>query len=359
MKERIEKARKEFEKYGIDSFLAFKPSQVRYLTGLRSSSALALITPDKAYLITDFRYQEEAAAKADLYGFELIIDHLNIPGKIAEIFKKQNAIGFDENLEHCQVLKYGKKLATDKKLMPISGLVESVSAIKDDGEIADLKKAQEITERVFFNHVLPIIKPGVTENTLAAEITYQHRLHGAEGDAFDPIVLAGARSSMPHGKPDETPLKKGDLLQFDFGCVYNGYHSDFSRVVIVDAKPTKKQQKIYDIVLEAQEMAIATARPGMKYKDLDAIARGHIKSHGYGKNFGHGLGHGVGIEIHVPPYINPDESDDSVLLPGHVFTIEPGIYIPDWGGVRVEDILLVTESGVKNLTNFAKELMVI
>ncbi len=355
MKERIEKVRTGFDKYGIDGFVTTNEIHIRYLSGL-ATPGYFFVSADKAILVTDFRYQETARGLSEKYGSYIVIipEYAKLLEPLIELANDKNKIGFDPKTDYSVFAAFERRLANK---LTAADIIDKVSQIKDAEEIGHIKKALGITERIFAEHILPLVKPGVTERELAAMITYQHLLHGAEDNSFSPIVISGINSSLPHGKPSDKKLEKGDVLQFDFGCVVNGYCSDFSRVVVVGKKPTEKQKKMYDIVLTAQKKAITAARPGMKCKDLDAVARNHIAKMGYGDKFGHNLGHGVGIEIHVPPSVGPLSPDDAVLLPGHVLTIEPGIYIPGWGGMRLEDMLLVTEKGAENLTKYPKKLI--
>lgn len=351
MPSRIKKIIEKLKENKISSFVVFKKEHIRYLVGLIVSDdydAFCLIYGGKLHILTDFRYEEEAF-KFRSSSIKIIINKGSKVKAISNILKNSKKIGFDSSLSVFIFDKLKKELHNNL-LVPISKLIENISAVKDESEIKNIKNALRITEHVFEHHIIPIVKLGVKELDLSAEITYQHKLHGAEGDAFAPIVLSGARSSLPHGKPGNYSIKKG-VLQFDFGCVVNGYCSDFSRVIIV-GKTTKKQKEIYNIVLASQEKAIAMAAPFVKYCELDAVARGHINIKGYGKNFEHSLGHGIGITNHALPSVGAASAD--VITPGHVVTIEPGIYIPGWGGIRIEDMVLVKKDAVEVLTKFSK-----
>jgi len=197
-------------------------------------------------------------------------------------------------------------------------------------------------------------RPGIKENDIAAEIDYQMKKKGADKPSFDTIVVSGEKSAMPHGKPGERRLKKGDFVTLDFGAVYKGYHADFTRTVVI-GKASKKQKKIYEIVKKAQEEAINRIKPGMLCKEADSIAREVIKKEGYGKYFGHSLGHGVGLEIHELPRLS--FLSNSKIRENSVVTIEPGVYLPDFGGVRIEDTVVVRKNGIEVLTKFTKELI--
>jgi Xaa-Pro aminopeptidase len=200
------------------------------------------------------------------------------------------------------------------------------------------------------------IRPGMTEKEVALRLEVIMREHGATSSSFDTIVASGWRSALPHGVASDKVIEKGDLVTLDFGAYYQGYASDITRTVMM-GKPTAKQKEIYQIVLEANKKAIAGVQPGKTGKEVDAIARNYIKEHGYGEYFGHSTGHGLGMEVHEKPLVST--RGEEALVPGMVITIEPGIYIPDLGGVRIEDDLIVTESGYENITNVSKEIIMI
>jgi Xaa-Pro aminopeptidase len=238
--------------------------------------------------------------------------------------------------------------------VPVEGIVESVAIAKDNAEINKLKKAAKIADSAF-SDILSMIKPGVKERDIALELHYKMIKQGADRPSFDFIVASGQRGSMPHGKASDKKIKKGDFITLDFGCFYQGYPSDITRTVVL-GKASAKQKKIYDIVYRAQTAAVDAARTGMAGRELDKVARDIIIREGYGDCFGHGLGHGLGIDaIHSTPVLSPRSQD--VLALGHAFTIEPGIYIPNWGGVRIEDDVVLTSNGRKVLTKAPKELI--
>ncbi len=224
--------------------------------------------------------------------------------------------------------------------------------IKDKEEIIKMKKAAQITTESL-KDVFEIIKPGVRELDIASELAYTMRKKGAQKEAFETIVVSGERSSLPHGKPSEKKIDEGEFITIDMGANYQNYNSDLTRTIIM-GKENKKQKEIFSIVLKAQKAALDFLKPGVKCKEVDSVARNIIAKKGYGKYFGHGLGHGVGLDIHELPRVS--FSDDTVLLPGMVVTIEPGIYLPEVGGARIEDSVLITEAGYEILTWFPKIL---
>ncbi len=364
MERRINKIRKKFNDFGISTFLVSDIVHIRYLTGLKlteKGDAYLLITGDNYYLITDGRYQEQA--RNQVKNGEVIIINEEIKAATELIKKQVGTAGFEkENLSVSEFQKLKKGLVEliipgvryEKPLLAVKNLIENESAIKDRWEIKKIKKAVEITDHIFQEHILGLIRPGIKETDLAAEITYLGRKHGAEDDAFEPIILFGKNSSLPHGQPSNRKLKKDDIVQLDFGYFYKGYCSDLSRVLVL-GQPTEEQKKIHQIVLEAQKRAIEVVKSGMKAEDLDKIARDFIKKSGY--ELEHGLGHGIGIKIHTSPHITKNVND--IIRPNQVFTIEPGIYIPGWGGMRVEDDVLVTKNGCEVLTKSPRELIII
>ena len=231
--------------------------------------------------------------------------------------------------------------------------LSSFRKIKSPEELDRMERAERIGDEAF-SYILNELKPGVTELQIAAKLEYFMRSHGAEGTSFDTIVASGYHSAMPHAVPTEKPLENGDFVTMDFGCRYQGYCSDMTRTVVI-GKADPRQKEIYQIVLEAQQAALEGLRPGMTGTEGDRLARDVIEKAGYGEYFGHGLGHSVGLEIHEKPALST--RDETVLLPGMIETVEPGIYIPGFGGVRIEDMVVLTETGIRNLTTSPKELI--
>ncbi|MEA3459204.1 MAG: M24 family metallopeptidase, partial [Chloroflexota bacterium] len=229
-------------------------------------------------------------------------------------------------------------------------MVEKIRAVKEEDELKKIKRAVALTDEAFA-HIVDFIEPGMTEKEVAWELEVFMRTYGAEKMAFDPIVAAGPNGAMPHATPSEQAIRPGESLIMDFGCVIDGYHSDMTRTICL-GRPDDRFQEVYDLVLSAQLAAEEAIRPGMMGKEADGIAREVIEKAGYGEQFGHGLGHGVGLAIHEKPTLGALSCD--VLEPGMVFTVEPGIYIPGWGGVRIEDVVVLGEDGPEVLTEAAK-----
>ncbi len=227
--------------------------------------------------------------------------------------------------------------------------------MKDEGEVALIRYATRITDKVF-RKILSLVRPGVRECDIAAEISYWHRKYGAECDAFDPIVASGERGALPHARASEKIIRRGEMVILDFGCCYRGYHSDLTRTVSV-GKPSAEMKKVYRIVYDAQMKAIDAVHSGVSARSVDAVARKHIRQNGYGRYFIHSLGHGLGIHVHEP--LRLSVLSKSILQTGNVMTIEPGIYIPGCGGVRIEDDIVVKENGCEVLTKSPKELITV
>ena len=354
MKNRIRKVLQILEKENLDLLLVTFLPNVRYLSGYSGTNGLVLISPKGSIFLTDFRYKEQA--KQQVKHLKIVIAERDLIQSLAtlSLFKpKRLKLGFEQNhLSYgtCQKLKI---LLPDCLLVPTENLIESISIKKDQNEIDRIKKAVRITDQVF-SEILDFIKPKVTEQDIAAEIEYRFKRYGSTTPLYETIVASGKRSALPHGVASSKRIEKGDLVTLDMGAVYDGYTADLTRTVVL-GKTNKRQKKVYNIVLKAQKQAISKIKPKMRACDLDKVARGVIKRAGYGKYFGHGLGHGIGLVIHDNPAINP--RNQQLLEPGMVITIEPGIYIPNWGGIRIEDDVLVTTKGGEVLTKAEKNLI--
>jgi Xaa-Pro aminopeptidase len=365
---RLRALRAQIKQKGLDALLVTSLNNVRYLTGYSGSNGIAVVSPRGAYFLTDFRYQTQAQREVKEY--RIVIARRRLLPELGGLppLRRGARVGFEAVNVSVSVHRALKKLLPKVKLVPTEGLVESVSIRKDRGEIAKLRQAARIADAAF-KHVLKFIKPGVRELDIANEIDHFMKKNGLKVPAlesvppfeshavmpsFETIVASGPRSAMPHGIASTKKIKRGELVTMDFGGQYQGYASDITRTVVV-GKASPKQKRIYNLVLEAQLAALSRARAGVKAKDLDKIARDIISQAGYGKNFGHGLGHGLGLLVHDSPAVAP--TSKMTLLPGMVITIEPGIYIQGWGGVRIEDDVVITEKGCELLTRARKELI--
>jgi len=350
-RDKIEKENKE-----IKWFLVINLKNLNYLSGF-DGEGFALIGADgKNYLLTDSRFTEQAQKESP--DFEILIDEAKKKNarmlalkKIIEKNKIKKIVFESSNLSYADFKKYSEVFDTIK-FLPTENLIEQVRMVKDKEEIIKMKKAAQIATESL-KDVFETIKPGIRELDIASELAYTMRKKGAQREAFETIVVSGERSSLPHGKPSIKKINEGELITIDMGANYHNYNSDITRTIIM-GKENQKQKEIFSIVLEAQKAALDFLKPGVKCKEVDSVARDIIAKKGYGEFFGHGLGHGVGLDIHELPRVS--FSDDTVLLPGMVITIEPGIYLPGVGGVRIEDSVLITEEGYEILTWFPKIL---
>ncbi|MCR5213192.1 MAG: aminopeptidase P family protein [Eubacterium sp.] len=348
----------------VDMILVTDPYNLRYYTGFRGGEGVAAISRNASYLMTDSRYTEAAIKESKDNGFEVI--EYNANRGLCSILKeivtnnKINKVGFEDlSISYSDYKKYENMFSNCLKdcdidsLIPLGDSLLIPRQIKSDEEIELLKQAEHIGD-LAFDHVLGIIKPGMTELEVAAEIEYSMKKNGAEGLSFDTIAASGVNSSMPHAIPSDKKIEYGDFLTMDFGCRYKGYCSDMTRTICV-GKADDDQKKIYNIVLSAQLKVLDELRPGMKCCQVDKIARDYIRNQGFGEYFGHGLGHGVGLYIHESPAFNT--RDESIVKANMIETDEPGIYIPGKYGVRIEDMILITQEGCVPLANSPKELI--
>ncbi|MGB4093380.1 MAG: aminopeptidase P family protein [Ruminococcus flavefaciens] len=345
-----------FERFdSADCALITSDINRRYFTGMKSSAGVILAFPQKAYLLIDFRYIEKA--RATVTDAE-VIELKRLFPQIMELLKKHEAASMAIESENMTVkeLNTYRHFFSDLSIVSddsLSNSIASLRMIKDENELECIKMAQRIAE-MSLEELMPFIKAGRTEREIALELNRLMFKNGAEDLSFETIVLAGKNTSMPHGVPSDKKVEEGEFVLMDFGAVYNGYHSDMTRTVCV-GKPSEEMEKVYNIVLQAQEAGIAAARAGIVGSALDKVSRDIIEKAGYGECFGHSLGHGVGLEIHEKPNASPNYK-----LPlgcGAVVTVEPGIYIEGKFGVRIEDFVILTENGCENLTKCAKNLI--
>ena len=326
MNTRIEKLREYMKANDLNGFLIGSEANRMYLSGFTGSNAMLLITNSEQYIITDFRYLEQVAKECPDF---ICVDQGKI-GLLRTAFDlacQANCKKIAFEAEHISYSRY-QELVKESRIewVPTEGVVERLREIKEETELEKLAKAESIGD-IAFKEVIKFIeenwKKGITENEVALEIERVMRKNGASGNSFDTIVASGAKSSLPHAKPGDEFLKKGDFVVMDFGCIYEGYCSDMTRTIVIgEASP--KHREIYDTVLKAQELALQGIRAGLKGKEVDAIARHYITEAGYGNYFGHGLGHSVGIEIHENPRFSMAE--EQIIESGMVITVEPGIY---------------------------------
>ncbi|KRQ86846.1 putative peptidase [Caloramator mitchellensis] len=350
---RLENFRARFDELGIDAALVYGDYNRNYLSGFTGHESFSVILKDKAYFLTDGRYIEQA--NAEVVGYEVIEYKPPIHNAIKELLLENNVkvLGIEEDrMTYSDYFTY-KELLEDIQIVKLSQTIEKLRMIKEEEEIELIAKAASIADMAF-EHIIKFLKVGAVEKDIALELEYFMKKHGAEGLSFNSIVVSGARSSLPHGTPSDKKIEYGDFVTLDFGCIYKGYCSDMTRTVVV-GKASDKHKEIYNAVLDANEAALKAIKAGLSCFDADRIARDIIKERGYGDKFGHGLGHGVGMEVHEMPRLNFRSNE--ILQAGMVVTDEPGIYVPNFGGVRIEELVVVTEDGYRVLSKSPKHLM--
>ena len=341
--------------YGLDAMLLNSEPGEYYAVGFHGEGNV-VVTAQGCFYFTDSRYIE--AANHLITGAEIAMTgrSRNYRAMVQEVVDRCRIrkLGFEEG--YLSVADYNLwKEGLNAELVPAQKLVDALRAAKDDGEIALMTKAQEITDRAF-SEILKFIQPGMTEQEIAAKLQYDMLRFGAEKMSFDPIVVSGPNGSLPHGIPSAKQVQQGEFITMDFGCKYGGYCSDMTRTVAL-GEPTGEMRKVYQTVLEAQLAGIAVTKAGVPGKSIDAAARKVIEDAGYGEYFGHGYGHSLGIEIHESP--NANTREETLLPVGAVVSAEPGIYLPGKFGVRIEDVTVLTADGCMVLTKSPKELIIL
>jgi Xaa-Pro aminopeptidase len=349
---RLAKLREALANEGLDAILITQPENCCYLSGFTGSAGVLLISQDQAVLATDFRYYEQVEKQAPDFRLAKITDKFEplLPELVHQVGAKR--VGFESVHLTVDQHQEWQKVAEDFELVPTKELVEGIRTVKDEDELDRIRKAIALADEAFA-HIVSFIEPGMAEKEVAWELEVFMRTHGAEKMAFNIIVGSGPNGAMPHATVSERMIRVGEPIVMDLGAVIEGYHSDLTRTICV-GRPDDKFREIYGIVLEAQYAAEQGIKPGMIGKEADSIARKVIEEAGHGENYGHGLGHGVGLAVHEKPGVGRLSED--VLKPGMVFTVEPGIYLPGWGGVRIEDMVIMREDGVEVLTQASKDV---
>lgn len=352
MNNRLSLFRERLAEREISAAIISDEKNIGYLCGYRFEDGCLLITRENAYVITDFRYKEEAEATVSS-AFSVVTPE-NKPTFIAEALKHEDAksVGYESRV--VTVAEFHRfESAITLPLVPMGDILPQMRAEKREEEIASIKTAQEIAEGAFA-HLLSVMDPSMTESDLSLELAYFMRKHGAEGNSFETIAASGSASALPHAKCRKTKISEG-FLTLDFGCVYNGYCSDMTRTVCI-GRASEEMKRVYNTVLEAQLAAIDFIKAGASCAAVDAVARSIIQAAGYGDAFGHSLGHGVGLNVHELPNLSP-RALETRLKAGNIVTVEPGIYLEGRFGCRIEDMGLVTENGFENFTKTPKELV--
>ena len=352
---RRSKLRRLMKQQGLDSLLITNYTNVTYLTGFTGDDSYMLINRNDAVMISDSRYTVQLAEECPDIDVDIRTSAESIVTATAKIAKriKSKVIGLESDSLTLSLSERLGDAMQDLKFESTSGLVEKLREIKDKHEIQTIRKAVKSAQRGF-DAIKATMTGDQTEREIAFNLEHQMRQFGANGTSFDPIVAVGPRAALPHANPTHQQIKDDDFVLIDWGANHDLYMSDITRVLVTGGKVSKRLEKVYNTVLKANTSAIKKIRPGAVMKNIDATARNIIGKAGFGKYFGHSLGHGIGLVIHELPRLA--SNNDAVLEPGMVVTVEPGIYIPGWGGVRIEDDVLVTKDGFEVLTSVPKKL---
>ncbi|WP_129127716.1 M24 family metallopeptidase [Geomonas oryzae] len=351
---RIPAARECLKRFNADLLLVTNLSNIRYLTGFTGSEALLILSPEDGWFLTDSRYTSQAGA--EVTGAKVIEFSSRMDGLVERLQELRPArVAFEAGSTTVAFYQELCGKTPGIEYLPADAELAGLRTVKDAGELAILEQVAAIASEALLETVARL-KPGMTEAEVAWMLEVAMREKGAEGKSFDFIVASGERGALPHGRASEKKLAAGELVTIDYGAIYRGYCSD-ETVTVCLGEPDAKKREVYETVLAAQRAAMEAVHPGMSFKDLDVKARDLIAGKGYGAYFGHGLGHGVGIDIHEHPAASPRSKH--VIQEGMVFTIEPGIYIPEWGGVRIEDTVVVEKNGCRPITRVPKELMIV
>ena len=352
---RIDKIRQAMAGAEFGALMLSSPVNRLYATGFESSDGILLITADNAFFFTDSRYIEAAEAEISGASIRLVTKDAPYAEQLQALFEELRiaSVGFEDGaVTYAEYLDWSEKLSVELK--PAQQLMKELRAVKSADDLALMIKAQRISE-FSFEQLLPLISKNITEKQLATELVYLFMKNGADDKSFDPIVVSGEKSSLPHGVPGDRKISDG-FLTIDFGVKLGGWCSDTTRTVCI-GKPTDEMVKVYDTVLKAQLAGIAAARAGIPGCDIDAAARAVIEAAGFSDYFGHGFGHSLGLEVHEPPRASQTYTED--IPAGAVISAEPGIYLPGRFGVRIEDVIFITENGCENITKLPKELLVL
>ena len=339
---------------GLDGILITNLTNIRYISGFTGSAASCLVTPEGQYFITDGRYIEQS--KFQVKGFDRFIGmdpHLK-QIKDNKLNPDGLKLGFEGDHMSYSLYKNMKDIFSDTKWKNTSMILEDLASVKDDYELECIRTAVEITDTVY-KEILPMLRPGYTEKQIANTMVSKYREY-AEGEAYSPIVATGPNGALPHAIPTDREFKNGDFVVIDAAAKYAGYHADMTRTPVI-GEATEKHREVYSIVKEAQQRGCDIAKAGVSCKSVDAATRDYIKEMGYGKHYTHGTGHGLGLEIHTSPRFSPQSKQ--ILEANNVMTIEPGIYLAGWGGVRIEDDVIIGDEGCEILNKTTKDLVVL
>ena len=354
-KNRINKVKNILSENKLDGLYITNITNVRYLTGFTGSAGSVLIINNEQHFFTDGRYIEQSKNQVKHCMIHIVGSAHYKEIEKRNLIKDNLHVGFESDYVSVNLFSALNQSMSNVNWEKTSGIIEKIAAIKDLTEIESLKTAIEITD-VVFDKIIPELKEGVKEKDIAAKISYLFKINGAEGDSYEPIIASGHLGALPHARPSEKEFEKGDFVVMDFGALYNGYHADMTRTIVI-GEATEKHTEIYNIVLESQLAGINAAQAGITGEELDSVCRNVIQNAGYGDKFIHSTGHGIGLEVHTYPRIS--SFNKKPLLENYVVTIEPGIYLAGWGGVRIEDDCWIKKDHCTPLNRSTKELLVL
>ncbi len=352
---RLAGIRRKMAEANIDALLVTSRENVFYLSGFSGTSGDLLITADAAYILCDFRYTAQAGQQASLYALKDVKN--GVYNVLNGLISLHNALrlGFEDRCVSYAVFSGMRNSIKNVELCPIGDMISAMRIIKDETELSNMRMAARIADTAFAETV-KLMKCGMSEKEVAAELEYRMRKNGASGTSFETIVASGANSAKPHGTATEKKLEHGDLVVMDFGCIFGGYCSDMTRTVAI-GEISDEKRAVYNAVLYTQLKVLGCIGEGKPCRQLDMFSRDILESFGYAEYFGHSLGHGVGIEIHEQPTLS--SKSDKILQSGMVVTVEPGVYFDGKFGVRIEDTVIITDNSIENLTNSTKEIIII
>ena len=335
----------------LEAIIITSPENLFYLSGFTGGEGMLVFTPEKKYLLVDGRYTIQARNETE--GFE-VIEYKSLPYRIVADMRFDK-IGFEDKTISYNSFKMMSRAMPAVTTIGVSDEINEYRKVKSEEECKIIRRAEQIGDMAF-EHILPFIKPGITEREIALELEFFMKKQGASGLSFDTIVAVGERSALPHANLTDKKVEDGKVVLLDFGCVYNGYCSDMTRTVVV-GYADDKTKNMYNTVLTAQTEALKNIKSGVSGIAIDKIARDIITDAGYGDKFNHALGHGVGLKVHEQPTLSPRSED--ILKTGNVVSVEPGIYVEDFCGIRIEDIVIVRDNGCENLTHSTKDLIIL
>ncbi|GIV02522.1 MAG: Xaa-Pro dipeptidase [Fimbriimonadales bacterium] len=352
----VERVRERMQEKGISAILVSNVRNVGYLTGFTGSSGFLVLGEDRGAFLSDSRYDEQAREEVQGFPVSIYKNPTTTAEALAGLVRElgYDRLGFEAEHVTFATHRQWQEAMPEVTFVPVEGLIDPLRLVKTPEEIEKIRQACRLADACF-DHVLRLIQPGVVEYDIALEIDFYIRRQGAKS-AFETIAVSGERSARPHGTPSEKRLERGDFVTMDFGARLDGYCSDLTRTVVVQ-EASDRHREVYQAVLDAQLKALDAIRPGVPAKDVDAVAREVLRERGLDTYFGHGLGHGLGAEVHDVGRMSP--SSDDILEVGQVWTVEPGVYIPGFGGVRIEDDVVVTDEGCEILTSSPKELLIL